>query len=524
MKSLARSLILLVAVTTAVATSVASPKVPAAPPSAPKAASAPAASPESIPVPEVARQAEEVARLVRDFDTLLVPGPGIEAMEGRLPEIAARVTTQSDDTHRDIEAQSSSGTLDALTVQWQTTRGELVGYVNALGKKATTIEEALDRLAGVGDAWSRTRVEALASRAPAQVIERIDGVLSAVASSRTRLTAQRAAILVLQDRVAREVARCEAALERIAVARAGSTGRLFERDSVPLWDVELRAQAVTALPDRVRSVLAADAAVWRQFAWDQRWKIPVQAGLFLGLLLLIRAAGRRMPLWAARGDSTPAVAFIVEGWVSAPLLFALLAFGWIYPLPLPRPVGALVAALALLPALRLMRLLLDPALVRSLYVLGAFFLADIVRHLASAVAILEQQIFLLEMLAGVAVMAWQVLGWRRAATASAALTGSARVSRAATMVVLLAFATALVAGAAGYMRLALLLGAGVLVNGYLAVVLYTGLRVADGLVAFALRGGPSALSGWSGVTVPSSSGASMVCSAGSRSPRGCSSR
>jgi small-conductance mechanosensitive channel len=40
------------------------------------------------------------------------------------------------------------------------------------------------------------------------------------------------------------------------------------------------------------------------------------------------------------------------------------------------------------------------------------------------------------------------------------------------------------------MRLALFLGAGVLGNGYLAVVLYAGVRVADGLVAFALGARP----------------------------------
>ncbi len=37
------------------------------------------------------------------------------------------------------------------------------------------------------------------------------------------------------------------------------------------------------------------------------------------------------------------------------------------------------------------------------------------------------------------------------------------------------------------MKLALLLGSGILGNAYLALVLYTGVRVGDGLVSFALR-------------------------------------
>jgi len=51
-------------------------------------------------------------------------------------------------------------------------------------------------------------------------------------------------------------------------------------------------------------------------------------------------------------------------------------------------------------------------------------------------------------------------------------------------------AASFVIGAAGYMRLALLLGAGVIGNGYLAVVLTAAVRVADGLLAFALRARP----------------------------------
>ena len=67
------------------------------------------------------------------------------------------------------------------------------------------------------------------------------------------------------------------------------------------------------------------------------------------------------------------------------------------------------------------------------------------------------------------------------------MTKEERTLRLAGGVLLVAFAVAFVAGAAGYMRLALLLGAGVLGNGYLALVLYAGVRVGDGLVAFALR-------------------------------------
>jgi small-conductance mechanosensitive channel len=174
--------------------------------------------------------------------------------------------------------------------------------------------------------------------------------------------------------------------------------------------------------------------------------------------------------------------------ISAALVPTLLLSMWIYTPPVPRAAVATVAILVLIPALRIMRRALDRQLVPSIYVLGLFFLADLLRQLASAVPVLEQQILLLEMLAGVAVLIWRPVRWQVAPTRPE--TRPARLPRIARVAVLATFAVALVAGAAGYMRLALFLGAGVLGNGYLAVVLYAGVRVADGLVAFALGARP----------------------------------
>src|SRR5262245_18301473 len=81
----------------------ATPSTAPAPPPAPQASTAspappapPAddkAAPASVPIPEVARQADEVAKVLRDFDALLAPSPAAEAAEKRLPDITARIAT-----------------------------------------------------------------------------------------------------------------------------------------------------------------------------------------------------------------------------------------------------------------------------------------------------------------------------------------------------------------------------------------------------------------------------------------------
>jgi potassium-dependent mechanosensitive channel len=489
------SLLALPALSRAPATAApAAPATPSASTAAPKSVAAPLAKTlalESIPVPEIARRAEEVAKLLRDIDRLVVPDYLTESIEKRLPDIASRIAKEREDTDHQLGGGASGAALDGLTAQWQATRAEISGYVKVLADRATVLEGAMTRLTTVHEIWTRTRADARASRAPAQVIERIDGVLSAVAAARTRVQEQRAATLVSQDRFAQEVARSEDALERITKLRQEIAGRVLEQDSVPLWYPQDLAAAAAELPDSVRNAITADVALLRQFVQNQRWKIPLQVALFIALLLVIRAARRRPRSGAVTEGAVAGVALhVFDRSVSAALVLTLLASSWIYSPPLPRAFVALAEVLALGPALRLMQVLLDPSLGPALYLLGAFFLADLVRHLASVVPMLERQIFLIEMLAGVAVLSWWVSRRSRWARAGSPATGAQRVLTIAARVVLVAFSAALVAGIAGYMKLALLLGGRILGNGYLALVLYAGVGVGDGLVAFALRARP----------------------------------
>ena len=484
------------------ALSSAAPEAPSAtgqsPPSGPsKAPPAPEKPPPpaSIPVPEIARKAEEVAKTLRDFDALLAPSPAIETVEKRLPDITTRMAAQREVTIRQLEGQPSGPTLDALAALWHTTRVELAGYVDLLTRKATDLEEAMGRLTVLRETWVRTRVDARASRAPAPVIERIDAVVTAIDASATRLQKQRAATLVLQDRLAQEVAGCESVLARITESRQGLGGRFFVQDRPPVWQVEQLTRGLAELPDRVRGAVHADLLQVRQFARDQRWRFPLQVALFAGLWLVMRAARRRARGWAAQGDAAAGLR-VFDRPIAAALVFTLLASGWVSSPPPPRAALAVGQVLALGLALRVMHLLVDPPLVPWLYVFGAFFLTDLVRSYTSVVPLLEQLIFLFEMLAGVVVLAWWIVSRRpRPRRAEEPVSGTSAALRIGACLVLLAFAAAFLAGATGYMSLALLLGSGVLGSGYLALVFYAGVRVGDALVAFALRVRPLRLLG-----------------------------
>jgi small-conductance mechanosensitive channel len=452
--------------------------------SGPAAPDAPPAS--SIPAPEVAQRAEDASKVLRDLDALLTPGAGIVAIQTRLPDIVERLRAQSGETTRRLDEMASGAMLDALTNQWQSVRAEVATYVDVLAERATALERSLQRLTGLRETWTQARTDARASRAPAPVLGRIDGILTAIDQMRTRLQQERATTLVLQDRIAQQVAQCDDALARLAAAREGMSGRLLARDGVVVWDREQLAGAVTELPDHVRDAVAGAVAEARRFTYDQRARIVINVVLFAGLALLTYFA-RRVARGLGPGVEEGVPSFkALERPFAAALLLVLLANG--FSASESRIAQALGEMLVLVPTLRVVRVGMDPHRVRVLYSVGALLLADLVRRFASTVPLLEQQIFLLEVLGVMGVLGWRLLQRPRGDTVVAPATAEPdRLSRPAAVAALIAVVAAGVAAAAGYMRLGLFIGAGILGALYVALVLYTGARVIGGLIAVGLR-------------------------------------
>ncbi len=461
-------------------------KAPPAPGAEQKAQPPPA--PTAIPVPEIVKRAEEIAKLLRELEGLAAPGPAIDAIQARLPDVSARLGRELDATIETLKQEPASTILDRLAQPWQASRLELAGNVEVLTKRATQLENALDQMAGLRATWTQTRADARASRAPAAVVQRVDAVLTDIEATRTRLQAQRAATLVLQDRVAQEVARSEDALARIAQYRQEALMRTFVRNTLPIWSSELRGPQFEELPARLRETAAANVALLRRFAGDNAVRLLLHGLLFIGLVLMARAARRRAPGPAAAGEGTLPAAALFDRPYSSAAVAALASTLWIYP-DRPRLVGDVAGVLGLLPLLRIVRPRVSPAVAPALYGLAALILADRVRAELAVVPLADQAHLLLEMLVAMAGLAWLLGSGRlRPAPAGERLAPEWWPARRATAALALTVCAAAFAAAAyGTMRLARMLGSGLLVSAFLALALYAALQVTDGLLAFALR-------------------------------------
>ena len=463
---------------------------PAAPQAAPPKTAAPPA-PVAIPVPQIVAQAAEVTKLLRDLEALAAPVPALVAIQARLPEVRAKLGPEFKSTIEILEQGPPIGIQDRLTQSWQTSASELAGWQELVTPRATQLEREMQRLDGLRATWALTRTEAQASRAPTPVLANVNAVIADLEAARVRLQAQRAVTLVLQDQVAEQVKRCQEALAQIARLRQGALAQTFIRSTPAIWSHGLRGGDFEELPARIGGELVASADLVRQFATEHAGRLLLHGLFFVWLLFVTRAARSWASDPAGTGEGAHPTGVVFDRPYAAAAVAALVSVAWIYPVR-PRTIGDVTGILMLVPLLRIVRPLIARALTPTLYALAGLIVVDRVRAQLVVTPLGDQIILLLEMLVAIAVLGWSV-GSRKLGHALAAEGVTPewrRVQRAAGGFGLLVCATAFATAAHGTVRLARMLGSGLLVDIFLALAAYAAVKISNDLLVFALRAWP----------------------------------
>jgi small-conductance mechanosensitive channel len=431
--------------------------------------SAPAAPPVPIPVPEIAERAGEVATLLRQTREAQAPGPILLTISDELPSIGEWIRERFAATTEALESSVSPIALATLADSWRVRRSQLVAWNGVLTQQGKQVERARQQLEDIYATWTTSQREAAASHAPADVLQRVDDTLAAIAANQRDLVDKRTQLLRLQDRVGKEIARCDDMLYRIAQAQDALRASLFVRDTSPIWSPAARPPIVETLSQQLRQTIDDNLALVRQYLGARVGRMLLLGALFLVVVSLVRLARTR-----SGGDPREAaVAQVFARPISAALVVAASAMVWLLP-DAPRAVLSAAGLFVLVPALTVVRQMVSPSQVAAVYALAAFYVADRLREICAAVPALEQGVLLGEILCAIVVLV--LVGRRRKLLPAWLIWGQVA-----------ALAGALLAGTLGFMRLARLLGEAVIASNYVALVLYVGLRVAGGLVSYLLR-------------------------------------
>jgi small-conductance mechanosensitive channel len=207
----------------------------------------------------------------------------------------------------------------------------------------------------------------------------------------------------------------------------------------------------------------------------------LQAGLFLAILFgLIRA---RRALRKLGGEAASHAAQVFDSPVATALVLTLLASSWIYP-QAPRLFSAITGAAAMLPAILVVRKLIDRRLFPVLNALVIFYFVDQLRMVAASQAALSRFLLLAEMLGGALFVGWLIISGRFGTASDGNLFW--KVVGKACAVAFGWFAAAFITNALGYTTLSKLLSHALLQSAYLALILYAVVRIIDGLLLSAM--------------------------------------
>jgi small-conductance mechanosensitive channel len=444
--------------------------------------SASALAERAVPIPQIASQAEDTVARLRTIEAAATPVSTVTVIEKRLPDLESRVSEATNETYRVLKQKPTLASLDGLLDPWLNVREQAKVWVTLLTRRAEDLDALLKRLDDIRVRWTLTRDAVSSGGVPEATVGRIGGTLVLIGAAHDRVAERRDQVLVLQDRAAQVLARAEEMLDQIQATRRALLGQLFVRDGIPVWGFFMQSESWRAAREQASQSIGGELPVVSLFARQHGTSLVLEGAMFLVLGLFFRSMRRRARRWTALDDSLVARFKPFEyPWASAALLALLVASQT--PPNEPRALQAGAALIGMVPIIRLIANLIPSEFVSVAWVVGILHVIDLVRSLVSTTPLLEQLVFLVQLVALVLAVEWL----RRHLVALATDEDRRRRRQQVGQVAVVLAYAALVAGAVGYLRLARAIEFALIGAAQWALVLWALVQISDAFVAWALR-------------------------------------
>lgn len=441
---------------------------------------------QPIAATDVPGAAERDVARIADLEANPALQAEIESIESALPAFRSDINARIRETRKVIAARASVYSLRSLERDWLALRRTPATWRRSLDLRARELDDKLMAVEQIEQRWKNT-VDALRADAgtPPAIRDRANETLAAVQRAHRALEQARSQVLTLQDRVANYDSRVAAQIDAIRGARENAMSRLLNKDS-PSMLALLRSLGATDLAEDLRDTFNTQRASLRAYLERRAETLLAHLAVFVALLAMLNYIARRVRQWVKQEPDLARSTKVFDLPVAMAVLLSLLLNPWIYP-QAPRLWTAILSVVGLVPAVLILRHVVNPALFTALTGLAAFFLLDQLVDVMAAVSWASRILLLIEAIAGTALML-HVLRLRALPAGELAdLPRFWRVVRIAYWAALALFASGLLANVLGYAELGSVLISTMLSSAYVAVFFYTLLRILDGIVLSALR-------------------------------------
>jgi potassium efflux system protein len=328
--------------------------------------------PTAIPAPEVVVRANADTQRLETIRSQAAADPAIETIGVRMAEVAEiRDQLVADIAGRDPR-ELSPRALQAQRERWQRYKDRLDRWQTTLAARSQALGTDQEAHARIEAVWQATAEAAARGGYPGAAVRTVQNVRAAADAVGTTIRERVDVVLTLQDRVVTLNREAAETLARLDAAGQDARWSLLQPDQPPLWTVIAAGRQQLSWTGVIENA-TADLNTIGRFVAESAGSFTGQFVTSLVLLVLMILLGRRAHVMAAGSPEIERTAGLFARPVSAAILIVVLTVRLFHP-TVPAVLMDVVRALALIPLLRLLPLLLAPAMRGPLHVFAALWL------------------------------------------------------------------------------------------------------------------------------------------------------
>ncbi len=439
----------------------------------------PAPTEVAIPVTQIAEQAERTDSAVRAIRARLTPDPTIAQITRSLPATGAQIEQLDHDSAAQLAAGLTPPSLDDLRRQWSQIKDQLADWSQTVSARTQSVEEDLERLRELEEAWARTEAATHRKGFPDALREPIRTAQASIHETQTAANAQRDALLALLGRMSSMQTQVSEAFAQIDLAEQQMRRGLFTADAPVLWRAASDPSQGDTTAAAARAGLLRNQRLLSAFLHQQARPLVLHGMVLVVLLATTLSLSHRGRRSDVVDDMSPSVAAVLTRPISAALVLTLLFGAVLYPYA-PVFVASLLGTLAIAPMMRLFRGPTAPQVRLAMLSLAVLLLISTLRRFLPPFVPLARLVLIAESF--VSIMAIGVI-LRRARFAGMDLVGEwRRVIRAGVWSMLALLILSVAANLDGNVTLAILLTDGILGTAIAALAFLVASRILEALV------------------------------------------
>jgi small-conductance mechanosensitive channel len=452
----------------------------------------PAAEPSPIAIPDLVTEAEAVNRDLEAIDHSLTADSTVGTVNDGLAALSQTIDAEFDKTQRMLGSQPSLESLRETTARWDGFGRTLGNWQRILTARAAVLQAQLDELDGRQKSWDLTLEAARSAEVPPEIVERVDAVAAAIRTTRASVDERRGQALALQKRVGDQSARVNATLAAVKAKRDEVIGRLLVQDRPELWNLGADTLRQGEFREEMRGAFAAETRAFVDYARRHVLNFVVHFTAFLLLVWGLYWARGRMRRLADAEPHLDDRGRVYRLPVAMALVIAIFFSRPFYP-QAPRLFVAILGALAIVPAVVILRATVNRRLRPILYAIAALYFVDRFGSIAESLPLASRLVGIASALGAIVFLAWYAASQKNTGDETETPDQFRKIARGAADMAAGAFTVALAANVLGYITLAHMIESAILGSAYTAVVLYVAVLIVEGLVVFALRVPPLSL-------------------------------